>query len=367
MSALEVFGGVIDAIKADRARARFKPQRRARFYMKMQQFVIAGRPMDDSLKIIHARYEAESDPLVYITQQWLDEAAHIGFTMRVATGWIPDDELGLILAAEGTATPASGFEQAMQLATTRHQMGVQTMKALSTPLAGLALNAVIFILFYLGLGPVMQEISPIQKWPFVARAANAMGWFVTYGGIPMVVMVFFLAMRIRQTMPTWTGVWRHRFDVLPPWSIYKRMAACGLLVALAGMMKQGRPLDTSIKEYQRTASPYLQEFLDIIRAMKASGKDEAMSMDVGLFDRETAGDIADMGRGGGTSLQVAMQTLGEGAQTAALAAIEKTASIIKYLITGLIMINIVWIYSSFVLTTWKASADERAQTRQMGR
>lgn len=360
------FEEVMQAVKADRARSRFGPERRARFYMKMEQFTITGRPMDDALKIIHARYESEKDPLSFITQQWIDEAAHTGFTMRVATGWIPDDELGLILAAEGTATPASGFAQAMQLAKTRHQMSVQTVKALTTPLAGLALNAIIFVLFYLGLSPVMQEISPIEKWPAIARGAHVMGWAVTYGAIPLVIIGFLLSVRIKQTMPTWTGVWRHRFDRLPPWSINKRMAACGLLVALAGMMKQGRPLDTAIKEYQRTASPYLQDFLDDIRIMKASGKDEAAAMDVGLFDRETAGDIADMGKGGGASLQVAMQTLGDGAQTAALAAIDKISGVIKYTITALIALNIVWIYGSFVMTTYKATADAKAQTQQMG-
>lgn len=346
---------------------RFDAHRRARFFLKMIQFVKAGRPLDESFAIVHRRYVTEDDSLRLMTEDWQAKARKTGFSMQVAKGWIPDDELGLIMAGERVENVVAGFEAARDMALTRKKLEDTLAKEMREPKFYVLMMVGVLLAFVYGLAPVMQEILEVSAWPLIARSAYYFGTAVSVALLPALALWIALGYLIRQNLPLWTGESRQALDRLPPWSIYKTMQACGFLLALSGMMRQGRPLDSAIKEYDRTASPYVRSFISQMLARKRLGRDEAESMAVGFFDAETEGDLMDMGKGGGASLQAAMHTLGSSAQDSAIETVSRIATRLKRGALLLVGLMVVWVYSSFILTNFEAAKVAKNQTTAVGR
>lgn len=347
-----------------RAQWAFGAARRARFHQKMVQFTRNGKSVTAAINLIHKRYAKEGNALAYMTGEWVQQAARKGFTMKVTQGWIPDAELGLIMAGESGDSITEGFRQAEKLARAQAMMKSQTLKAIGTPLIAILLALVLILGFRLFLSPVLTEIAPINKWPLSARLLYNVSGFLLHFGWALALGAPFLALMIIKSMPVYTGSYRPLLDKIPPWSIYKVMQASGFTMALAGMMKQGKPLDSAIKEYRLSASAYVRKFLAKMQARKATGIQEAAAMNVGFLDKETAGDIIDMGESGG--LEVVMQSIGEETLQRAVEGIEIKAAVLKYILLVFVAMCLLWVFSSFVMTSYSAAEAAKKEAATVG-
>ncbi len=339
------------------AKSRFNIDRRIRFYRKMIQFAKDGLSLDRSIQIINKRYKNSKDSLALMTGEWIALGARHGMSMSVARGWIPEAELTLITAGEASNDLATGFTEAEKLAVTSQAIKKEIFAAIGMPLFSVALLVVLLMGFRLGLGPMLLEMSALEKWPGFARTLYGLTGFIYHfwwaiAGV-LVAAYFFISW----SMPNLTGESRRMLDYIPPWSIYRVIQAASFMNGIAGLLKQGKDMDTALREFSKTSSPYVKRFIHAIQTKKASGMSEAEAIDVGLLDKETAGDIVDVGASNG--MDQVMQSLGDDSLNKAISSVRAKSSVLKFVIIFLVGMFVFWIFSSFLLTSFNAAQEQR--------
>ena len=343
-----------------RAKYAFNAHRRARFYQKMALFSKNGKALSESITIIHNRYVTEKNILAVMTSEWMRRTAESGASMIVAEGWIPDSEIGLILAGEGSGDIRVGFLEAEKVARVTMAMQKEIRAATIQPIVGLLLGYGILVGFRLFFAKILLEMASVDQWPTQARALYYFSGFLTHQWWLIAAVGLVVYTQVARSLSNYTGGLRPFLDQwVPPWSIYRVTVAAGFLIAISGLLKQGRDMDSAIKEYGRAASPYAKKFLQRILVRKAAGMPEAFAMDVGLLDSETAGDLKDMA--GTSGLDAVMQTLGDDALIQSVEKVKSQAGLIRYLLMVVLSIIIVWIFTSFLNTSYKAAEVQRKQ------
>jgi len=100
------------------------------------------------------------------------------------------------------------------------------------------------------------------------------------------------------SMPAFTGPWRARLDVLPPWRLYRDFHAIRFLAMLAVLLRQRGNIDTRLRQALAAlawhAGPWLAWHIGEMLARVERGIVGAQTFDTGLLDRETAWFMADI-------------------------------------------------------------------------
>lgn len=298
-------------------RFQFDLTRRLRFYQKMRQFVMAAIPIDIALKTIHRRYAGLDDRgnvvaprrmLAAMTEQWMQQIGEEGASLAVLQGWIPEEELGPIIAAEATGSAMrneegkfpleTGFEEAQSIATTKMRIMREVRGGLAMPIIVGFIAMGMYIGFDAFFSPMIRSIAKNAQLDSVTMLVLAVTSFVHHywtfllgGGIGLGLLVV-------RSLPSAPGPFRRYLDVIPPWSIYRVIARASVLKQMGAMLRNKAPLDTVLAQLRDTSSPYVAHYIREMIDAKATGMPEAKAMDVGFFDVETAGDLVDMGKAG---------------------------------------------------------------------
>jgi type II secretory pathway component PulF len=95
------------------------------------------------------------------------------------------------------------------------------------------------------------------------------------------------------TMNIWNGKIRHYFDYLPPWSLYKSYQGSSFLISLASLMSSSVSGFDAIEQMNQHASPWMSSHLKQVMKKMRQGENPGKSLNTGMLDKETAGDIED--------------------------------------------------------------------------
>ncbi len=85
------------------------------------------------------------------------------------------------------------------------------------------------------------------------------------------------------TLPYWTGKIRSKFDLIPPWSIYRSVIGCGFLLSLSSLITAGIPTPEAIRIISRNASPWQEESVEFISNQMNILKNAAILIMGGVF------------------------------------------------------------------------------------
>ncbi|MFN5811718.1 MAG: hypothetical protein ACK44R_11080, partial [Burkholderiales bacterium] len=105
--------------------------------------------------------------------------------------------------------------------------------------------------------PVLSNILPPEKWPFVGKLLYATSTTIHSYGHYIFAGFVVTALMFVYSLPRWTGVLRRRLDPYPPWVLYRDFSGAMLIVSLSTLMRSGVSLRSSLERALRYSSPWL--------------------------------------------------------------------------------------------------------------
>lgn len=291
------------------SKKRLSPSRRASFYESIRQFIENGRDLTYALQELDRVFRERHDPLAALTGILMEEALISGTSFEVVVGWLPDQELSILLSGEASGAKhlASAFAEAAALARDVASIQGALMKVYGQ--IGLNFAILLFLLwgFNTSFVPQMADTLPPSRWPLLSSFAASYSGFIVGYWWAVLITLYALAEWVRRSLPRKKGILRPFLDHLPPWSIYKAISGVALMKAIGGKLRQGVSLQSAVSAFYETASPYVAGYVERMLAIAEEGRPEAEMFDVGLLDRETATMVVAIGRGGNIERTVSYQ------------------------------------------------------------
>jgi type II secretory pathway component PulF len=343
----------MSGMKKFMAKMSFGLKARMSLYERMQAFLEANIDVVSTLRSIRDRYMArkKSDNRAYIINEWLTVIEKGGKFGDAVREWVPSSEHMLISAGERGEGLISGLREAGVMSSAASRSKSAVIGGLLFPIALVAMEMGMLIMFQTQMVPVFKGLLAIEKWPAAAQTLNSLSkflndylWLVVLGiiGMSTVIMV---------TMGRWTRYPRRIFDKFPPWSVYRSYQGSSFLIGLSSLMNAGVPHYDAIRMMHRTASPWMRVHLEkMMSNLRLGGANPGKALDTGLLDVETVGDVEDYGRL--SSFPEAIKILGSRSIEKGVKSIEAKMAIVKNLMLVMVACSIVWIYfTSYGLQT----------------
>lgn len=309
---------------------RFGLKARINIYKKLKKYTESGFPVFESLLKFKNRFDKSKDYRGRIIAIWLEDMTHGSSFSEAIRGWVPDSELNLISAGEEGKGVEKGLGEAIKFSESSQKIKNTIISGATYPVVLFIIVIAFIAMFSIKLAPTYLSLLPVENWPDMGR------WFyflskgiVDYWYI-LLIGVIALSILITMTIPTWTGEVRKYFDKAPPWSVYKVYQGSAFLISLASLMESGTPINDALKRMKKISSPWLEEYLEkMISNLRKGGRNFGEHLDVGLLDKETAGDVIDYSELG--SFEEAVYSIGEDNLNESVIKIDKRMALVRTL------------------------------------
>lgn len=192
--------------------------------------------------------------------------------------FVPPEEAALLEAGEKTGTFVEALKKLVYLCEKRREARAAMVSNLTPPL--IILCAATVILYFI-LRMVISEAIPLIPPDKLARLMIAplyiaFGQFVLKYGVWIVVAIiatiFAITYRLPRAAPV--GLRATLDDLLPPWSLYRRLQSAFVLTTAAAMLAAGMPFKAAVSTMRRTARGWLATHLRRIEQGLAEGRTE---------------------------------------------------------------------------------------------
>lgn len=276
-------------------KARFSLSLRIKLYKKLMQYTKQGFPVFETLIKLKKRQESSKNFQAKIFEIWINEMKKGKPFYQAIVGWVPETEINLIAAGEKGEGLNVGLDEAIRFTESFSKIKSIIIGGSIYPVALIVIAFFFIASFSTKLAPVFLSFLPLNFWPsdaqFLLALSNIVStyWYLVLGA--MGLGGFFIS----KTIGLWNGIIREKvLDKLPPWSIYKSYNTAAFLITLSSMMRSGTPLNNSLQAMSKISNTWLKTYLDkMMKNLKSGGKNFGVALDVGLMDKETAGDIID--------------------------------------------------------------------------
>lgn len=232
--------------------------RRADFYYDL------GMTLDDKIPLFTTlrKYESRARQRKQVTAPLflhILKRMQSGSLSEALRGVAADSELIMLDAvqASGDAALSSGLKFLSSTVEKIDHLKAIARKAVIYPVVMIIVFYGMLYGFATHVVPVLSNILPPEKWPFLGKLLYAMsttiqkyGHFI-FAGFVLGVMGFVYS------LPRWTGVLRRRLDPYPPWVLYRDFSGAMLIVSLSTLMRSGVSLRSSLERALRYSTPWL--------------------------------------------------------------------------------------------------------------
>lgn len=339
---------------------------RASLYGRIADFLQAKIPLNQTLLQLRNRYrrqlslgeqlrmrfdssfQPKGDFRAQVLSEWLEGLGTGQKFNEVIREWVPPNEHMLILAGERGASLPEGLRNAsgMSEANTKIKKAI-IGKSVQPAVLLLALFGM-FMLFQRKIAPIFLRMKPLETWGASARRLYDISYFLDHYSLLTLGLLVVFSYGLLLTLPRWTGVWRQRFDALPPWSIYRVQNASSFLIGLASLLNAKVPMNVSLQMMHRNSTAYMQWHLERMMNILASGvSNQGVALNTGLLDSETAGDVEDFSQI--ISFSESIQEVGQKTLTASLERIDAVMGAMQTMMLLLVAGCVMWIYSTTYL------------------
>lgn len=343
---------------------------RISLYKRLSQFIDAQITLGESLERIRRRYrqqasllekirmrfdrnfKPEGDFRAKILGDWVDRMAEGGQFPDAIRNWIPTGEHMLIAAGARGAGLATGMKEAANLSVANAQMKKAIIGQSIQP--GVLILALVgmFMLFQRKMVPIFRTIKPVEAWPSSALKLYNISYFIDHYFFLVIAAMIGCGYGIMLTLPRWRGGGRNLVDGLPPWSIYRIQQASAFLIGLSSLMEAGVTTFNALQMMHRNGSPYFRAHLEkMMSNMSRGGPNLGASLNTGLLDQETAGDVEDYSQLG--SFRSAIKEIGKKNLDESLERIQAAMGMLKNVMLIMVAGVVLWIYA----TTYLLQAD----------
>lgn len=281
----------------------FTLQNRIAFYERISALLESGVRPFDCLKDMKDEFVKagvkESNSEYKMLSYMLEGFGNTNRIEMAIADYIPSHERIIISAAArdssvGGEGVAKGFVAAAQIS--------ERMRKLRMSMAREIMMPIVILVLFMGLAvggyylfDMFVEVHPLHKWDSVPAAFyEACKLFVDNLAIILIAMVVLIfAMHYWIVTVPRTGAFatiydrsRPYLDRVPPFSIYRLFNAFSFLTAFSGLMHSLTPKE-ALLELRKTASPYLQNHIDLMLAELIDANPGNAVTTTGLFDLDT--------------------------------------------------------------------------------
>lgn len=324
---------------------RFGLKDRIGLYERICAFLENNIDIVSTLISIRDRYKKGKDYKYKILNEWIHVMNHGGKFADALQPWVPAAEHMLISAGEKGQGLIGGLKEATVLSSAAAKNKKAIIGGLATPVFLTLMILGMLAGFQLKMVPIFAGLLPVEQWPTNASVLNTVSAFIVDYWWLMFLCAGGLGVFITSTIGRWTGPIRNKFDNLPPWSFYKTFQASSFLIALSSLMKAGVPNYDALKMMNRNASPWMRIHLNkMMASMRMSGSNPGESLDTGLLDASTSGDVQDYSKL--SSFQDAIYILGKRSIEDGVEKTNNKMAVLRNLMFFLVAISIGTVYST---------------------
>jgi type II secretory pathway component PulF len=232
--------------------------RRADFYYDL------GMTLDDKIPLFTTlrKYEARARQRKQISAPLylhILKRMQSGSLSEALKGVAADSELIMLDAvqASGDAALSSGLKFLSSTVEKIDHLKAIARKAVVYPVVMIIVFYGMLYGFAAHVVPVLSNILPPEKWPFLGKLLYATSTTIQSYGHYIFAGFVATALLFVYSLPRWTGAVRRRLDPYPPWVLYRDFSGAMLIVSLSTLMRSGVSLRSSLERALRYSSPWL--------------------------------------------------------------------------------------------------------------
>ncbi|SEG30543.1 type II secretion system F family protein [Billgrantia desiderata] len=198
---------------------------------------------------------------------------------EVLSDWLPAQEAMMLQTGVKTGRLDIACEEASNIMLRSRKIRTTIFSGLIGPF--LMIQVSIGVMIIMG-GMMSSAIAPLMG---DARAGGATGLMFSLGGwlrdwlLWLELAIFGAIAGIFWMLPRWTGRLRDRFDLYPPFSLYRILYGGTFIISLTSMQRTGYLPYRALQEMSRSASPWLKQRLEDARKGLARGDALGVSLD----------------------------------------------------------------------------------------
>jgi len=229
---------------------------------------------------IESRNGAKPDePYAIVVREW-QKNLEMGLSFSDATrGWLPAEE-SLLVTSANVADLVVALENVETVVNGVTKIKRAMRSAISYPLFLLALTFGIIIMVGVYLVPPLAAVAgPNVVWTGAANLLISVSdfslkyWHVIISGFFGVCVLVWLS------LANWTGWLRTKFDLLPPWNIYKMQISVVWLMSLAAMIRAGISMSDAMRILADNSGRYLRDILESALHYIANGDNLGVALE----------------------------------------------------------------------------------------
>lgn len=336
-----------------RAKRKFSksPELRIKVYDKIRSLVSNTMTVNQVINKLLARrkpserYTSPDAAFLANISEGYQKGQTLSDTLR---GWGQPGEIMLIRSGEETGAIDESLKKTISMMEKMIMMKRSVKSEIAYPIVLFIMLFVIVIGFAKFMLPILLQFGDPQDWDIIALSLYYFATFISDFWVLMVLSILGLINLVAYSLPRLTHPIRNSLDKIPPYSIYKAIQSGLLLISIGSLMKSGVAFRKALESIREEATPYLRvQIEEIIRNIDA-GMDNGSAINTD-FIGEVGNDIEDYSNG--SSIELAMEKLGDSAIEETLETIKKQSAIARMISIVLVAAFILWIYGSFVLIT----------------
>jgi len=260
-------------------------------------------------------------------------------------GWVTSNEEMLIRSNEDGQL-ADSLDLAIDLLTKTNHIKKSVKSQLAYPIGLFAALMGIMYGFAWYFVPILLEISDVEDWTSSQVLLYDISMFLQNNPLALPVGVFGTFSVIVATFGIWTGKIREKFDSYIPWSMYRDFNAALFLISLSTMMRNGTTFVNSLLEMRSASSKYVKKQIDdMLDVARKANEDNSTALNVHMMG-EVGDDIEDLSRYG--DFEKVLNEEGDKSIEMIIEGITKKAGIFKQVALILVMVYIMWAFSTFM-------------------
>ncbi|UXH80272.1 hypothetical protein [Roseateles amylovorans] len=183
-----------------------------------------------------------------------------GSLSQALVGIVPEAELIMIDAIQGSgdATLSRGLYFMSDTVEKVDKMFLTMRKAIAYPTILLIMFAALLTGFSLFAVPVLAELMPPEKWPWIGRVLYGVSTTISHYGLFIALSIVGLIVAFGYSLPRWQGPVRRWLDRRAPYSLYRDFSGSMLIVSISSLMRTGVSLRSSLERAARFSSPWMR-------------------------------------------------------------------------------------------------------------
>lgn len=275
-----LFGNISKSLN----RMRFTSKAQVAFLEDLYTLVNDGIPANRAIEMMAQVTSGVSRDVALSIAKKISEGRPLADGMRE---WFPLGVVEIIHVGEEGGALNETIRSAMNTLGQRTSTFSSLISAITYPLFVIIMGCVVIV--YLNETVFMQfrDIKPFDQWPEAGRdfvsLANVLErwWWLVILGVMAIIIIF------RSLMNNYTGELRPLLDKVPPFSLYRRLAAARLMETMGLLVANGVVFKNAIKVMQYQANPYIASHLSMMEHLLSTGKGNlADVLSTGLIDEE---------------------------------------------------------------------------------